>query len=191
MSAAIIYRLSSGVVQAGVAEMGRRNWFDGRYQVETDRIKAGGIIRNQNLASIGVMSAPDRPGLSSVVLRALGEKSINVEFIVQCVDLTNHSHIILCVKNEDMHSAVAALESVRAQVGAEAIISTPGVAVISVFGPDFRERPAIAAGVFEALAKVRINIQAISTSISTVSCLIDGARSDDAVVALREYFELP
>ena len=159
--------------------------------MEKGKIKAGGIIRNQNLARIGVMSAPDRPGLSSLVLNALAARGINVEFIVQCVDLTDHSHIILCVKDEDMQGAVVALEQVRPQVGAGAITSTPGIALISVFGPDFRERPAIAAGVFEALAKVGINIQAISTSISTVSCLIEGARADDAVVALREYFELP
>ena len=157
----------------------------------TDKIKAGGIIRNQNLARIGVMCAPDRPGLASVVLRALSEKNVNVEFIVQCVDLTDHSHIILCVKDEDMDTSVAALEPVRVQVGADAVIGRRGMAVISVFGPDFRERPAIAAGFFETMAKVGINIQAISTSISTVSCLIDGTRSDDAVVALREYFELP
>ena len=157
----------------------------------TDKIRAGGIIRNQNLARIGVMSAPDRPGLASVVLRALSAKNVNVEFIVQCVDLTDHSHIILCVKDEDMDTSVAALESVRVQVGADAVIGRRGMAVVSVFGPDFRERPAIAAGVFEAMAKVGISIQAISTSISTVSCLIDGARSDDAVLALREYFELP
>jgi aspartate kinase len=159
--------------------------------VGIDKIKAGGIIRNQNLARIGVMSAPDRPGLSSAVLRALSAKNVNVEFIVQCVDLTEHSHIILCVKNADMQTAVAALDPVRDQVGADAVTSTPDMAVISVFGPDFRERPAIAAGVFEALAQVGINIQAISTSISTVSCLIYGMRSDDAVIALREYFELP
>jgi aspartate kinase len=171
--------------------MGCRNWFHGRYQVEKGKIKAGGIIRNQNLARIGVMSAPDRPGLASLVLHALSERNINVEFIVQCTDLTDHSHIILCVKNEDMQNAVAALEPVRAQVAAGAITHTPAMTVISVFGPDFRERPAIAAGVFEAMARVGINIEAISTSISTVSCLIDGARSDDAVVALREYFELP
>jgi aspartate kinase len=76
-------------------------------------------------------------------------------------------------------------------VGAQAIVSQPEVALISVFGPDFRERPAVAAGVFEALANVGINILAISTSISTVSCLIDKKRVEDAMLALREYFEFP
>ncbi len=159
--------------------------------MEASKMRAGGIIRNEHLAKIGVMSAPDRPGLASKVLRALSEKGINVQFIVQCADLTDHSHVVLCVSDEDLDTAVAALAPVRAQVGAKDIVSQHGVALVSVFGPDFRERPAIAAGVFEAMASVGINIMAISTSISTVSCLIDGKRVDDAVVALQQYFELP
>jgi aspartate kinase len=155
------------------------------------KIKAGGIIRNEHLAKVGVLSVPDRPGLASAVLRTLGEKNINVEFIVQCIDLQSHSHVVLCVASEDADAAVAALASIKDAVGAEAIVSQPEVALISVFGPDFRERPAIAAGVFEALASVGINILAISTSISTVSCLIDKVRVEDAMLALREYFDLP
>jgi aspartate kinase len=155
------------------------------------KIKAGGIIRNERLAMVGVMSAPDRPGLASAVLRALSENNINVQFIVQCVDPTNHSHIVLCVAEEDLDATMAALMPVKAHIGAQDIISQRGVAVVSVFGPDFRERPAIAAGVFEAMASVGINIMAISTSISTVSCLIDGKCVDDAVLALRKYFDLP
>jgi aspartate kinase len=158
---------------------------------DVPKITAGGIIRNQHLAKIGVMSAPDRPGLAAAVLRALGQHGINVEFIVQCVDLKDCSHVVLCVADENMDAAVTALTPVGDEVGAGAVISQHGVALISVFGPDFRERPAVAAGVFEALASAGINILAISTSISTVSCLLDGARVDDAVLALREYFELP
>ena len=159
--------------------------------MSTAKIKAGGIIRNQRLARIGVLSAPDRPGLASAVLRALVEKSINVEFIVQCVDLTDHSHVVLCVKDEDLDAALAALAPVKDAVAAGAIVGQRNVALVSVFGPDFRERPAVAGGVFEALAGAGINIIAISTSISTVSCLIDEGRVDDAVVALRNHFELP
>ena len=155
------------------------------------RVKAGGIIRNERLAKIGVMSAPDRCGLACDVLRALGGKGVNVEFIVQCTDLKRTSHIVLCVKDDDLDTALAALGPVRSTVKAEDVVSQRGVALVSVFGPDFRERPAIAAEVFDALASAGINIMAISTSISTVSCLIEGSRVDDAVVALREHFDLP
>jgi aspartate kinase len=156
-----------------------------------EKIKAGGIIRNERLAKIGVMAAPDRCGLACDVLRALGEHKINTEFIVQCTDLANNSHIVFCVREDQLDGALAALQPVKDQVEAEEIVHRRNVALMSVFGPDFRERPAIGAAVFEAMASADINIMAISTSISTVSCLIDGDRVDDAVVALREHFELP
>jgi aspartate kinase len=155
------------------------------------KVKAGGIIRNERLAKIGVMSAPDRCGLACDVLRAIGNRGINVEFIVQCTDLADNSHIVLCVAEDDLDSALSALEPLSGAVAAEDIIHQPNVALVSVFGPDFRERPAIAAAVFESMASTGVNILAISTSISTVSCLIDGDRVDDAVVALREHFDLP
>ena len=157
----------------------------------SDKVKAGGIIRNERLAKIGVMSAPDRCGLACEVLRAIGQEGINVEFIVQCIDLANKSHIVMCVSDDDLDEAVVALESLKSVVEAEEITYQRNVALISVFGPDFRERPAIAAAVFDSMSSAGINILAISTSISTVSCLVDGPRVDDAIVALREHFDLP
>jgi len=157
----------------------------------TPKVKAGGIIRNERLARIGVLSAPDRCGLASEVLNALAGKGINTQFIVQCTDLANNSHIILCVNDEESDAALAALEPLRSTVKPEEIVHQHNVALVSVFGPDFRERPAIAAAVFSSMAAAGINILAISTSISTVSCLIDGSRVDDAIVALRESFDLP
>jgi aspartokinase len=44
---------------------------------------------------------------------------------------------------------------------------------------------------FRALVSKEVNILAISTSISTVTCVIDGARVDDAIVAISEVFILP
>ena len=155
------------------------------------KVKAGGVIRNERLARIGVLSAPDRPGLASELLRALAGCGINVEFIVQCVDQQTRSHVVLCVADEALGAAMAALGPVKEQVQAEELVGQRGVALISVFGPDFRERPAIAAAVFESMASAGINIIGISTSISTVSCLIEKGRSDDALTALRERFEFP
>jgi aspartate kinase len=155
------------------------------------KLKAGGIIRNERLVKIGVMSAPDRCGLASEVLRALANKDINTQFIVQCTDLANRSHIVLCVNEAEAEVALTALEPVRNTVQPEQIVHQDNVALVSVFGPDFRERPAVAASVFAAMAAAGINIMAISTSISTVSCLIDGNRVEDAVMALRQQFDLP
>ena len=159
--------------------------------MDPTKIEAQGIICNKNLASISVMSAPDRCGLACEVLQALGGKRINVEFIVQCIDLAQNSHIVLCVHQDDFDAALAAIHPLQSQLRAESIVSQRNVAMLSVFGPDFRTRPAIAALVFEGLASAGINIMAISTSISTVSCLIEGSRVDDALLGLQKHFKVP
>jgi len=100
------------------------------------KVKAGGIIRNERLAKIGIMSAPDRCGLACDVLRALGDKDINVEFIVQCIDLQDNSHIVFCVREDDFDATLAALAPMKATVRAEDIIHQCNIALVSVFGPD-------------------------------------------------------
>ena len=44
---------------------------------------------------------------------------------------------------------------------------------------------------FDALAARHINILAISTSISTVSCVIQAEGLETALSALRQTFDLP
>ncbi len=155
------------------------------------KIKIGGIIQNRNLAKIGVMSIPDRPGVAGALLSALGERGINVPFIVHTIDLNNLDNIVICVTPEDLTAALEVLHTIKETVGAQEIVHDQEVGIISVFGPHFGERPGIAGTMFSALASVGINILAISTSISTASCLIDVYDMDEAVQALQEAFELP
>lgn len=155
------------------------------------KIRIGGIIRTEHLAKIGVMSIPDRPGVAAAVLGALGQRRINVPFIVQCIDLAHKDHIIFCVDRDDLDEALKVVHEAVERVGAEAVVHNPNVAIIAIFGPDFRERPNIAGTFFSALAAAGINILAISTSISTLSCVIDADRMEDAVNAVCEAFELP
>ena len=156
-----------------------------------EKLKVGGIIRNPRLVQLGVMSAPDRPGIASAVFKAIGEAQISAQFIVQCVDLNQRSHVILCVAQDDAEAALDILSEVKAEVQAERVTCCDDVAIVSVFGPDFRERPDVAGPIFSALAAHGVNIRAISTSISTVSCVIDGDKLEVAEKALAEGLELP
>ena len=155
------------------------------------KVKIGGVIRNSNLAKVGVMGIPDRPGVAGAILSALGREGINVEFIVQCIDLNNHDHVVFCIAQDDLEAALSILEEIRPQLGAKEVIHKPEVGIVSIFGPDFRERPGIAGAMFSALASVGINILAISTSISTVSCVLDAEHLSEAVRVIEETFDMP
>ncbi len=156
----------------------------------TDKIQIGGIIRNANLSLLGVIGLPDRPGSARLVMNAMGRRGINVEFIAQGIGEQDRANLTFCVSKDNFKDALDALrQDVAAEV--EAIVFIENVASVAIFGPDFRQRPAVAASLFEALAQADINIRAISTSISTVSCIIDNDRLEDALVAVHQSFELP
>ena len=156
----------------------------------TEKIQIGGVIRSPNLSLIGVIGLPDRPGAAELVLNAMGRRDINVEFIAQGVGEQGRANLTLCVVESDLEDAREGLrQDVASEV--EAIVFMENVSSVAIFGPDFRQRPAIAAHLFAALAQAAINIRAISTSISTVSCIVDRDRLEDAIVAIHETFELP
>jgi len=156
-----------------------------------EKPKAGGIIENINLVKIGVMSVPDQPGVASTILGALYEKNVNVQFIVQTTDPNDKASMILCINKNDLAAAMSAIENVEPYINAEKILYQSDIAMVSVFGPHFRDQPGIAVIAFSSLAAVGINIIAISTSISTISCVIEGDKIDKAVEALSYAFNVP
>ena len=155
------------------------------------KFKIGGIMSDGGLAKVGVMSVPDRPGVAAAILSGLAEQGINVQFVVQCIDLRNRDHLALCVRRGDLERSLEGLARLKEEIGAQEIIHTTEVGIVSVFGPDFRQRPGVAAQVFQSLASKGINILAISTSISTVSCVIAEELLDQAVEVLSQTFTLP
>jgi aspartate kinase len=157
----------------------------------TEKIKVGGVIQNDQLASISVLAMKDRPGIAAAVLDALGERNLNAQFVVQVIDHEEHDQMVLCVDRADLQKCLAALDTLRPNVQPATVVSRSDVAAIAIFGPDFRERPGIAGRMFRALAARGINILAISTSISTVNCVIALSDLKEAYAAICEQFDLP
>ncbi|MCH5378045.1 MAG: ACT domain-containing protein [Planctomycetes bacterium] len=157
----------------------------------TEKIKVGGVIQNDHLASISVLAVKDRPGIAAAVLDALGQKNLNTQFVVQMIDHQNQSELVLCVDRTDLQASLEAIEAIRGEVEPQAVNHNPEVASLAIFGPDFRERPGIAGKMFRAMAERGINILAISTSISTVNCIIELSKLHDALEAIDERFDLP
>ena len=104
---------------------------------------------------------------------------------------SKHDQVALCVDRDDLPVALDVIGEVAPSLDVGKVTPDPEVAIVSIFGPDFRERPGIAGEMFEALASREVNILAISTSISTVSCVIESDRLETALVSLRETFDLP
>jgi len=155
------------------------------------RIKVGGIMVSTGLAMVSILSVPDRPDGAGTILHAMGKNNINIEFVVLSGDLEGNGNMTFCIDQKNLEVAIEALEAVKPLIEAKGISYHPNVAMLSVFGPHFRERPMISGLMFNALGTAGINVLAISTSISSCSCLIGADQTEDAMRALHETFEAP
>ena len=155
------------------------------------KLQAGGLIQRDHLAMISIMDIPSRPGVGGKLFSALSDRGINVELVVHLIDLEEKDHIVLGVDRDDLNQALTVVERVREEVGGKAITSDPEVASVSLFGLDFREQRGVASRMCKALGDCNINIRAISTSLSTITCVIEAQHLDEAVRALRDAFTLP
>lgn len=155
------------------------------------KVKVGGIMAAGGLATVSLLSLPDRPDVPGMVLRAMGERNINIEFVVHNVDIEGNGNMTFCIDQRNLEAAIEVLEGVKPLIEAKGISFHPNVATISVFGPHFRERPMISGLMFNALGTAGINVMAISTSISSCSCVIQADQIEDALRVLHETFEAP
>ena len=155
------------------------------------KLQAGGLIQRDHLAMIGIMDIPSRPGVGGKLFSALSHQGINVQLVVHLIDLEEKDHIVLCVDRDDLSEALTVVERAREEVGGKAVTSDPEVASVTLFGLDFREQRGVASRMCKALGDCNINIRAISTSLSTITCVIEAQRLDEAVNALGDTFTLP
>ena len=155
------------------------------------KTQIGGIMHSDGLAMIGVLAIPSRPGTAGKILSEMGSTDINVQFIVQLVDKDGHDHVVFCVQRKDLDTALEVLARIQDDVSAHDVVHDASVGLVSIFGPDFRQRPGVAGEMFAALGQADVNIQAISTSISTISCVIQAVAVPEAVKTLQDTFDMP
>jgi len=155
------------------------------------KIKVGGIMGSTGLAMVSILSVPDRPDVAGTILHAMGKNNINIEFVVLSSDVEGTGNMAFCIDQKNLEVAIEVLEGVKPLIEAKGISYHPNVAMISVFGPHFRERPMISGLMFNALGSSGINVLAISTSISSCCCLIEAGQAEDAMRALHDTFEAP
>ncbi len=143
------------------------------------------------LATVSILSVPDRPDVPGTILHAMGGRNINIEFVVHNVDIEGNGNMTFCIDQKNLEAAIETLEGIKPLIEAKGISYHPNVATVSVFGPHFRERPMISGLMFNAIGTAGINVMAISTSISSCSCVIEADQIENAMRVLHETFEAP
>lgn len=154
-------------------------------------LKGTGIVECRGLVAIRVRLAAEQYAAAGAVLRALATRQINTQLVVQQGDADGHIHLFFCVQQGDETSTMALLGEALPASPVATASSQPGVAVLAVHGPHFRERAGCAAAACSALTAAGVAVLAISTSVSSVACVVPVGQLPPAVRALQLAFDVP
>ncbi len=155
-----------------------------------EEVAVRGITCNKSEAKITICSVPDKPGIAAIIFGEISKGGINVDTIVQNVPHDRLSDISFTVPKADLNKAIKVSQAIGNKINAGEIMEDRNVARVSMVGSGMRSHSGIAAKMFKTLANEKINIDMISTSEISVSCIIQQDLADKAVKALHKAFKL-
>lgn len=152
-------------------------------QMEEVLVRA--VTLDVNQVKVTLVGLPDTPGTAARVFRALADRAISVDVIVQ-----NDSHhgptpttdLSFTVEAADRDSALSALDG--RGLGWTHITAEP-IAKLTVVGVGMRSHAGVAATIFETLASLGVNIAMISTSEIRIAVVIAREKSEAALCAVH------
>jgi aspartate kinase len=125
-----------------------------------------------------------------VLFRALADRTVNVDMIVQNTSLHGTTDISFTVPKDDLAVSMQVTNDLASQIGASDVTGDSDVGRVSLVGAGMKTHPGVTATMFETLSGEGINIEMISTSSIRISCVVRTEAVERAVQALHEAFKL-
>jgi aspartate kinase len=149
-----------------------------------------GVALTENEAKITVCDVPDKPGIAAQIFNKLATENINIDMIVQNVSHKKMTDISFTVTKDNLTKAIKISKRIADAIGAGGIIFDENIAKVSVVGVGMKSQSGVAAKCFSALAKHKINIEMISTSEISISCVVKKETAKEALKVLHREFGL-
>ena len=151
-----------------------------------------GVAHDRSEAKITVVGLDDKPGSAAKVFRAVADAEINIDMVLQNISKveTGKTDITFTLPRELGPLGVEKLTGLKDEIGFTDLLYDDHIGKVSLVGAGMKSHPGVTALFCEALSKVGINIELISTSEIRISVLCRDTELDDAVRALHEAFDL-
>jgi aspartate kinase len=169
-------------------------WEPGTWVVEEEpsmeQAMVTAVTHDTSEAKLTVTGVPDKPGIAARMFRALADRQVNVDTIVQNVSVHGTTDISFTVPRADLPLSLDVTRALLPEIGAGEVLADDDIAKVSLVGAGMRSHPGVSATMFETLAAHGINIEMISTSTIRISCVVRADKVEEAVRALHQAFEL-
>ncbi len=151
----------------------------------------GGIIVDEELTFVRIFNLPDEPDWGGSALEEFCSYGLSLNFISENKDSIGKANLSVTLHHDEpdaFKKAIDAISGLHKDISIEVIDQ---VCLITVYGPHFKDRCGLAATFFRTLGIRGINILSISTSISSISAIIEEKHLKEATSALRDVFDVP
>jgi aspartate kinase len=158
---------------------------------EMEKVVVSGVTYNKNESKIEIMRVPDVPGVAAKLFKPIADANIVVDMIIQTSSTEKgYADVAFTVPKSDFSNTLRIVKESLKEIGGKEVVADENIAKVSIVGVGMRSHSSVAAQMFSALAKERINIHMISTSEIKISCVIDSKYTELAVRALHDAFQL-
>ena len=153
-------------------------------------VKAVSIITDVGIVTVSGSGMMGAPGVAAKVFQTLGSNNVNVMMISQG---SSEATISCVVANRDVDHAVRALQLALMGRGyVDRIAEEKDACIIAVVGSGMKGTPGVAARIFTAVAKRKVNVRMVAQGSSeyNVSFVVSHKDGPEAVRAIHEEFDL-
>ena len=149
-----------------------------------------GITYTKNESKVTIVGVKDRPGVAASIFKPLSSNQINVDMVVQNISLNGkETDMTFTIKTEDLKKTKKLIKQ-NIRIFFRKLTYDNNVSKVSIIGVGMITTPGITYRMFQALAKKKINIMAISTSEIKISVIISNKLAKKAIAVLHKEFNL-
>ncbi len=153
-------------------------------------VVVNGVTLNKNEAKITLCGVLDKPGVAVKLFKNLADAGVSVDMIVQNVSHTRSTDISFTIAKSESAKAAKITKMVAKKIKAGEVLVDEDIAQVSIVGVGMKSHRGVAAKMFGILADNKINIEMISTSDISISCIIKKKNAEMAVRKLHREFGL-
>ena len=153
-------------------------------------VKAVSIIRSVGIVTVSGTGMIGSPGAAAKVFMALGSNNVNVMLISQG---SSEATISCVVARKDVDNAVRTLQlALLGQGLVDKVVAEKDACIIAVVGSGMKGTPGVAARIFGAVARKKINVRIVAQGSSeyNVSFVVSEHEGPEAVKVIHNEFQL-
>lgn len=134
------------------------------------------------------LGVPDVPGVAAKLFQAIATRNIGLNFIIQNPMRGGRTDLSFVTRKGNLDRIIPICRQVADEVEAQGVSFHSEIAAVTLLARDIPGNPQTAARVFTALGEANINVDNISATMDSITCIVELLRAEDALNALQSAF---